>query len=69
MAEDDRPLYADDSASVNGINTYLANAISTSESVYQSPTTLYNKAVVGHPVHMNRLWSLRRDVIRLLWFG
>lgn len=69
MAEDDRPLYADDSASVNGINTYLANAISTSESVYQSPTTLYNKAVVGHPVHMNRLLEFEkgRDTASLVW--
>lgn len=69
MAEDDRPLYADDSAGVNGINTYLANAISTSESVYQSPTTLYNKAVVGHPVHMNRLLEFEkgRDTASLVW--
>lgn len=69
MAEDDRPLYADDSANVNGINTYLANAISTSESVYQSPTTLYNKAVVGHPVHMNRLLEFEkgRDTASLVW--
>ena len=69
MAEDDRPLYADDSARVNGINTYLANAISTSESVYQSPTTLYNKAVVGHPVHMNRLLEFEkgRDTASLVW--
>ena len=69
MAEDDRPLYADDSASVNGINTYLANAISTSESVYQSPTTLHNKAVVGHPVHMNRLLEFEkgRDTASLVW--
>ena len=69
MSEDDRPLYADDSASVNGINTYLANAISTSESIYQSPTTLYNKAVVGHPVHMNRLLEFEkgRDTASLVW--
>lgn len=69
MAEDDRPLYADDSAGVNGINTYLANAISTSESVYQSPTTLYNKAIVGHPVHMNRLLEFEkgRDTASLVW--
>ena len=69
MAEDDRPLYADDSARVNGINTYLANAISTSESVYQSPTTLYNKAAVGHPVHMNRLLEFEkgRDTASLVW--
>ena len=68
MAEDDRPLYADDSARVNGINTYLANAISTSESVYQS-TTLYNKAAVGHPVHMNRLLEFEkgRDTASLVW--
>ena len=69
MAEDDRPLYADDSARVNGINTYLANAIRTSESIYQSPTTLYNKAVVGHPVHMNRLLKFEkgRDTASLVW--
>ena len=69
MADDSRPLYADDSASVNGINTYLANAISTSESIYQSPTTLYNKAVVGHPVHMNRLLEFEkgRDTASLVW--
>ena len=69
MAEDDRPLYADDSAGVNGINTYLANAIRTSESVYQSPTTLYNKAIVGHPVHMNRLLEFEkgRDTASLVW--
>ena len=69
MAEDDRPLYADDSAGVNGINTYLANAIRTSESIYQSPTTLYNKAVVGHPVHMNRLLEFEkgRDTASLVW--
>ena len=69
MAEDDRPLYADDSARVNGINTYLANAIRTSESIYQSPTTLYNKAVVGHPVHMNRLLEFEkgRDTASLVW--
>lgn len=69
MAEDDRPLYADDSAGVNGINTYLANAIHTSESIYQSPTTLYNKAVVGHPVHMNRLLEFEkgRDTASLVW--
>ncbi|WP_195357762.1 phage baseplate assembly protein V [Bacteroides cellulosilyticus] len=69
MAEDDRPLYADDSARVNGINTYLANAIRTSESIYQSPTTLYNKAIVGHPVHMNRLLEFEkgRDTASLVW--
>lgn len=69
MAEDDRPLYGDDSVSVNGINTYLANAVSTSESVYQSPTTLYNKAIVGHPVHMNRLLEFEkgRDTASLVW--
>ena len=69
MAEDDRPLYADDSAGVNGINTYLANAIRTSESIYQSPTTLYNKAIVGHPVHMNRLLEFEkgRDTASLVW--
>ena len=69
MAEDDRPLYADDSVGVNGINTYLANAIRTSESIYQSPTTLYNKAVVGHPVHMNRLLEFEkgRDTASLVW--
>lgn len=69
MPEDDRPLYADDNANVNGINTYLANAISTSESIYQSPTTLYNKAVVGHPVHMNRLLEFEkgRDTASLVW--
>ena len=69
MAEDDRPLYADDSAGVNGINTYLANAIRTSESIYQSPTTLYNKAAVGHPVHMNRLLEFEkgRDTASLVW--
>lgn len=69
MADDSRPLYADDSASVNGVNTYLANAISTSESLYQSPTTLYNKAVVGHPVHMNRLLEFEkgRDTASLVW--
>lgn len=69
MADDDRPLYADDNMTINGINTYLANAISTSESVYQSPTTLYNKAVVGHPVHMNRLLEFEkgRDTASLVW--
>ena len=69
MAEDDRPLYADDSARVNGINTYLANAIRTSESIYQSPTTLYNKAIVGHPVHMNRLLEFEkgRDTASVVW--
>lgn len=71
MPEDDRPLYADDSAPVNGINTYLANAISTSESVYESPTTLYNKAIVGHPVHMNRLLEFEkgRDTASLIWLS
>lgn len=69
MPEDDRPLYADDNANVNGINTYLANAISTSESIYQSPTTLYNKTVIGHPVHMNRLLEFEkgRDTASLVW--
>lgn len=69
MAEDDRPLYADDSAGVNGVNTYLANAIATSGAVYQSPTTLYNGAVVGHPVHMNRLLEFEkgRDTASLVW--
>lgn len=69
MAEDDRPLYADDNMTINGINTYLANAIRTSESIYQSPTTLYNKAVVGHPVHMNRLLEFEkgRDTASLVW--
>lgn len=69
MAEDSRPLYADDSVNVNGINTYLANAIKTSESVYQSPTTLYNKSVVSHPVHMNRLLEFEkgRDTASLVW--
>ena len=69
MAEDDRSLYADDNVIINGINTYLANAIRTSDFVFKSPTTLYNKVVVGHPVHMNRLLEFEkgRDMASLVW--
>lgn len=68
MAEADRPLYADDSMRINGINTYLANAISTSESVYHSSTTMYNKSVVGHPVHIDSLLEIEkgRDIASLI---
>lgn len=68
MAESDRPLYADSNVKVKGINTYLAEAIKSSEEIFQSKTTLYNTTATTHPVHINHLLEMERarDTAKLI---
>lgn len=50
----------DDSRRVSGINTYLHEAITASNSLFKSPTTLYNESVHNNPYNLSQLLEMEK---------
>lgn len=62
-------MFGDDSEAVRGINTYLANAMKTSEGMYRSQTTMYSHTATGHPLDIEHFTAVEkgRKVASLVW--
>jgi len=62
-------MFGDDSEAVRGINTYLANAMKTSEGLYRSQTTMYSHTATGHPLDIEHFTAVEkgRKVSSLVW--
>ena len=62
-------MFGDDSEAVRGINTYLANAMKTSEGMYRSQTTMYSHTPTGHPLDIEHFTAVEkgRKVASLVW--
>lgn len=69
MADIHTAMYGDDTEAVNGINTYLANAVQTSENTYKSQTTMYSHTAAGHPLDIEHFAAAEkgRNVASLVW--
>lgn len=69
MADIHTAMYGDDTEAMNGINTYLANAIQTSENTYKSQTTMYSHTAAGHPLDIEHFAAVEkgRNVASLVW--
>ena len=69
LSDSHMDMFGDDSEAVRGINTYLANAMKTSEGLYRSQTTMYSHTAAGHPLDIERFTAVEkgRKVASLVW--
>ena len=69
LSDSHMDMFGDDSEAVRGINTYLANAMKTSEGMYRSQTTMYSHTAAGHPLDIERFTAVEkgRKVASLVW--
>ena len=69
MPDSHMDMFGDDSEAVNGINTYLANAVQTSENIYTSQTTMYSHTAAGHPLDIEHFTAAEKGrlVASLVW--
>ena len=69
LSDSHMDMFGDDSEAVRGINTYLANAMKTSEGMYRSQTTMYNHTATGHPLDIEHFTAVEkgRKVASLVW--
>ena len=69
LSDSHMDMFGDDSEAVRGINTYLANAMKTSEGMYRSQTTMYNHTAAGHPLDIEHFTAVEkgRKVSSLVW--
>lgn len=69
LSDSHMDMFGDDSEAVRGINTYLANAMKTSEGLYRSQTTMYSHTAAGHPLDIERFTAVEkgRKVASLIW--
>lgn len=62
LSDSHMDMFGDDSEAVRGINTYLANAMKTSEGMYRSQTTMYSHTATGHPLDIEHFTAVEKDV-------
>lgn len=69
LSDSHMDMFGDDSEAVRGINTYLANAMKTSEGMYRSQTTMYSHTAAGHPLDIEHFTAVEkgRNVASLIW--
>ena len=69
LSDNHMDMFGDDSEAVRGINTYLANAMKTSEGLYRSQTTMYSHTATGHPLDIEHFTAVEkgRKVSSLVW--
>ena len=69
LSDSHMDIFGDDSEAVRGINTYLANAMKTSEGLYRSQTTMYSHTATGHPLDIEHFTAVEkgRKVSSLVW--
>ena len=69
LSDSHMDMFGDDSEAIRGINTYLANAMKTSEGLYRSQTTMYSHTAAGHPLDIERFTAVEkgRKVSSLVW--
>ena len=69
LSDSHMDMFGDDSETVRGINTYLANAMKTSEGMYRSQTTMYSHTPTGHPLDIEHFTAVEkgRKVASLVW--
>ena len=69
LSDSHMDMFGDDSEAVRGINTYLANAMKTSEGLYRSQTTMYSHTATGHPLDIEHFTAVEkgRKVSSLVW--
>ena len=69
LSDSHMDMFGDDSEAVRGINTYLANAMKTSEGMYRSQTTMYSHTATGHPLDIEHFTTVEkgRKVSSLVW--
>lgn len=69
LSDSHMDMFGDDSEAVRGINTYLANAMKTSEGLYRSQTTMYSHTAAGHPLDIEHFTAVEkgRKVASLVW--
>ena len=69
LSDSHMDMFGDDSETVRGINTYLANAMKTSEGMYRSQTTMYSHTPTGHPLDIEHFTAVEkgRKVSSLVW--
>ena len=69
LSDSHMDMFGDDSEAVRGINTYLANAMKTSEGMYRSQTTMYSHTPTGHPLDIEHFTAVEkgRKVASLVW--
>ena len=69
LSDSHMDMFGDDSEAVRGINTYLANAMKTSEGMYRSQTTMYSHTAAGHPLDIEHFTAVEkgRKVASLVW--
>ena len=69
LSDSHMDMFGDDSEAIRGINTYLANAMKTSEGLYRSQTTMYSHTAAGHPLDIERFTAVEkgRKVASLVW--
>ena len=69
LSDSHMDMFGDDSEAVKGINTYLANAMKTSEGMYRSQTTMYSHTATGHPLDIEHFTAVEkgRKVSSLVW--
>lgn len=69
MPDSHMDMFGDDSEAVSGINTYLANAVQTSENIYTSQTTMYNHTAAGHPLDIEHFTAAEKGrlIASLVW--
>lgn len=69
LSDSHMDMFGDDSEAVRGINTYLANAMKTSEGLYRSQTTMYSHTATGHPLDIEHFTAVEkgRKVASLVW--
>lgn len=60
LSENNQEVIADSSRDIKGVNTYLYEAISASNSIYKSQTTQYNEAVNNCPIHLPHLKDMEK---------
>lgn len=69
LSDSHMDMFGDDSEAVRGINTYLANAMKTSEGMFRSQTTMYSHTAAGHPLDIEHFTAVEkgRNVASLIW--
>ncbi len=69
LSDSHMDMFGDDSEVARGINTYLANAMKTSEGMYRSQTTMYSHTATGHPLDIEHFTAVEkgRKVASLVW--
>ena len=69
LSDSHMDMFGDDSEAVRGINTYLANAMKTSEGMFRSQTTMYSHTAAGHPLDIEHFTAVEkgRNVASLVW--